>query len=259
MEWVIRIFIFTLGLIIGSFYNVCIYRIPEGKSVAYPPSHCPNCKTQLRPKDLIPVLSYLISGRKCSYCKKSISSRYAIVEFLTGLLFIAIYNVYGFDIILIQGLVFISLLIIITFIDLDHYIIPDGLIIIGSTFAILFNLLGLGISVKDSIFGGLICGGSMFLLIYLIELIVKKEVMGGGDIKLFAMIGLFLGINGGLLTILLSIYVGAIYGIIIIVGSKIKKKEYNSMIPYGPFIAVGALITMLYGADIINCYLNLLS
>ena len=97
----------------------------------------------------------------------------------------------------------------------------------------------------------------MLVLIYLIELIIKKEVMGGGDIKLFGMVGLFLGIKLGLLTILLSVYVGAIYGVATIIYSKIKKKEFNSMIPYGPFISVGALISILYGTNIINLYIGL--
>ena len=153
--------------------------------------------------------------------------------------------------------VVLSLLVIITFIDLDHYIIPDELIIFGSLGAVIFNILGQGISIKDSLLGGLICGGGMLVLIYLIELIIKKEVMGGGDIKLFGMVGLFLGIKLGLLTILLSVYVGAIYGVATIIYSKIKKKEFNSMIPYGPFISVGALISILYGTNIINWYIGL--
>ena len=153
--------------------------------------------------------------------------------------------------------VVLSLLVIITFIDLDHYIIPDELVIFGSVGAVIFNILGQGISIKDSLLGGLICGGGMLVLIYLIELIIKKEVMGGGDIKLFGMVGLFLGIKLGLLTILLSVYVGAIYGVATIIYSKIKKKEFNSMIPYGPFISVGALISILYGTNIINWYIGL--
>ena len=167
------------------------------------------------------------------------------------------YNVYGLSIITLYNSLLVSLLVIITFIDLDHYIIPDELIIFGSVGAVIFNILGQGTSIKDSLLGGLICGGGMLVLIYLIELIIKKEVMGGGDIKLFGMVGLFLGIKLGLLTILLSVYVGAIYGVATIIYSKIKKKEFNSMIPYGPFISVGALISILYGTNIINWYIGL--
>ena len=234
---------FIIGASLGSFFNVCIYRIPNKKSVVNPPSHCYNCNTRLKPLDLVPILSWTLLRGKCRYCGQKISPRYALVELLTGTLFVLVYIVYGPN--------------IITFIDLDHYIIPDELIIFGSLGAVIFNILGQGISIKDSLLGGLICGGGMLVLIYLIELIIKKEVMGGGDIKLFGMVGLFLGIKLGLLTILLSVYVGAIYGVATIIYSKIKKKEFNSMIPYGPFISVGALISILYGTNIINWYIGL--
>ncbi|MCI6459280.1 MAG: prepilin peptidase [Clostridium sp.] len=256
MEIFIKIYVFIIGMIFGSFFNVCIFRIPEKQSVSNPPSHCPNCNTRLKPKDLVPVLSYLVSGRKCRYCKKEISSRYALVELLTGILFLLVYNRYLIDIATINYLVLISLLIIITFIDIDHYIIPDELVIIGSIFAIIFNLIFKVITIKESLLGALVCGGGILILVYIIEFIVKKEVMGGGDIKLFAMIGLFFGVKNSLLVALLSVYVGAAFGIITIVYSKIKKQEYNSMIPYGPFISVATLIVMLYGNEIVNWYLN---
>ena len=228
MKIFINIYVFVVGMIFGSFFNVCIFRIPKKQSILNPPSHCPNCKTRLKPKDLVPILSYLLSGKKCRYCNIKISRRYALVELLTGILFLLVYNKYLIDIATINFLVLISLLIIITFIDIDHYIIPDEIIIIGSVFAIIFNL----------------------------EFIVKKEVMGDGDIKLFAMIGLFLGVKNSLLVALLSVYIGAIFGIISIVYNKIKKQEYNSVIPYGPFISISTLTVMLYGKNIINWYLN---
>ena len=246
-----------MGITFGSFFNVCIFRIPEKKSIANPPSHCYNCNIRLKPLDLVPILSWTLLRAKCRYCGQKISLRYTLVELLTGILFVLLYNVYGMNVITLYYLLLVSLLTIITFIDIDHYIIPDEIIIFGYVFALIFNVSGEGIGIKDSVLGSLICGGGMLALIYLIELIVKKEVMGGGDIKLFAMTGLFLGIKGGLLTTLLSVYIGAIYGIITIIYSKIKKQEYNSMIPYGPFISVGALITVLCGTNIINWYIAL--
>ena len=257
MELILQLYIFILGIVFGSFFNVCIYRIPDKKSISNPPSTCPSCNTRLKPIDLIPLLSYLLSGRKCRYCKKEISSRYMCVELLTGILFLLVYSTYSIQIESIYYLTLVSLLIIITFIDIDHYIIPDGLVITGLAFALILNILGIGIPLKESLIGALISGGGMLVLIYLIEFIVKKEVMGGGDIKLFVMVGLFLGIKGGLLTILLSVYVGAIYGVVSIIYIKIKNKEYNSMIPYGPFISVGAIIVLLYGNDILNWYKSL--
>lgn len=248
---------FILGTIFGSFFNVCIYRIPNKQSISNPPSHCYNCNTRLKPLDLVPVLSWAFLGGKCRYCKQKISSRYALVELLTGILFVLVYKVYGINTITLYYLLLVSLLVIITFIDIDHYIIPDGLIIFGAIGVLTFNILGQGVGLKESLLGGLICGGGTLILIYLIELLVKKEVMGGGDIKLFAMVGLFLGVKYGLLTVLLSVYVGAIYGVYTIIYSKIKNKEYNSMIPYGPFISIGALITVLCGTSIIDWYMSL--
>lgn len=251
------IYFFIFGIIFGSFFNVCIYRIPNKQSISNPPSHCYNCKTRLRPLDLVPVLSWTFLGGKCRYCKQKISPRYALVELLTGILFVLVYKVYGLNTITLYYLLLVSLLVIITFIDIDHYIIPDGLIIFGSIGALAFNILGQGIGLKESLLGGLICGGGTLVLIYLIELLVKKEVMGGGDIKLFGMVGLFLGMKYGLLTVLLSVYVGAIYGVCTIIYSKIKNKEYNSMIPYGPFISIGTLINVLCGTSIIDWYMSL--
>lgn len=259
MELLINIYIFIIGIVFGSFFNVCIFRIPAKKSISNPPSHCPNCDTRLKPIDLVPIFSYLLSGRKCRYCKEKISSRYATVEFLTGVIFLLVYNSYLLNIKTIYYLVLVSLLIIITFIDIDHYIIPDGLVIIGSIFAIIFNLLFSIVTIKESLFGALICGGIVFSLVYIIELIVKREVMGGGDIKLFAMIGLFLGVKNSLIVALLSVYVGAIYGVGSIVYNKIKNREYNSMIPYGPFISVASLMVILWGNEIVNWYINLIS
>lgn len=250
------IILFIMGVVLGSFFNVCIHRIPNKKSIINPPSHCYNCNTRLKSLDLVPILSWTLLRGKCRYCGQKISKRYALVELLTGILFVLVYKAYGYSTITLYYLLLVSLLVVITFIDLNHYIIPDELIIFGLIGASIFNILGQGISIKDSLLGCLICGG-MLALIYLIELLIKKEAMGGGDIKLFGMVGLFLGIKLGLLTILLSVYVGAIYGVCSIIYSKMKQKEYNSIIPYGPFISVGALISILYGTNIINWYIGL--
>ncbi len=303
-KYIFITYIFIIGIVFGSFFNVCIFRIPNKESVSNPPSYCYKCNNRLIYLDLIPILSWILLKGKCRYCGQKISPRYPLIELLTGILFIIIYNVYGLNFITINYLVLISLLIIITFIDIDYYIIPDSIIILGSIFAVLFNLTNKGISIIDSVIGGVICSGGMLLLIILIELVVKKiilgsifavlfnltnkgisiidsviggvicsggmllliilielvvkkEVIGGGDIKLFFMIGLFLGLKLGLLTIILSIYVGAFYGIVTIIYSKIKKREYNSMIPYGPFISLGAIISVLCGTNIINWYIDL--
>lgn len=256
-KYIFIIYIFIIGTVFGSLFNVCILRIPNKQSISNILLCCYNCDTKLKYVNLISILTWIFLKGKCKYCRHKISSRYTLIKLLTGILFVMIYNVYGLNFITINYLVLISLLIIITFIDIDHYIIPDSIIIFGSIFAVLFDLTNQGISIKESIIGGIVCGGGMLILISLIELVLKKEVMGGGDIKLLFMIGLFLGIKLGLLTILISIYAGAFYGILTIINSKIKNKEYNSIIPYGPFISVGAFITVLCGTNIINLYMNL--
>ena len=248
---------FIMGIIFGSFYNVCIYRIPEKQSIANPPSHCYNCDTRLKPLDLIPIFSWVFLNGRCRYCKVKISPRYAIVELLTGILFSLVYINFGYGFITIYYMFLISLLIIITFIDLDHYIIPDILVLIGSIVAIIINFLGYGVSFTDGLKGAIFAGGGVLIVTLIIEYIVKKEVMGGGDIKLYAMIGLFLGTKLSLLTVMLSIYIGAAYGIIFIVYNKIKNKEFNSMIPFGPFISIASVISMLYGNQIIDFYIKL--
>lgn len=247
---------FLIGTIFGSFYNVCIYRIPEKQSIVKPPSHCYNCSTNLKPIDLIPILSWVFLRGKCRYCKVKVSPRYAIVELLTGILFMLIYIKFGYEIITLYYMFLISLLIVITFIDIDHYIIPDKIIFIGSGVSLIVNILGFGVPFLDGIKGGLITGGSVLVVTLIIEWIVKKEVMGGGDIKLYAMIGLFLGSKLSILTLLLSIYIGGAYGIIFIIYNKIKKNEYYSVVPFGPFISIATIISILYGNHIIEFYIK---
>lgn len=259
MDLYFTIISFIMGTIFGSFYNVCIYRIPNKQSVANPPSHCYKCENRLKPIDLIPILSWIFLKGKCRYCGTKVSSRYAIVEAITGLLFALTYISFGYSFKTIYYMILISILIIITFIDIDHFIIPDEIIILGSIIAIIVNLLGYGTGFIDGIKGALFAGGGVLIVISAIEFIVKKEVMGGGDIKLYAMLGLFFGTKLALLTILLSIYVGGAYGIIFIIYNKIKKKEANTMIPFGPFISIAAIISMLWGNNIIDFYIKIIS
>ncbi|RDY23600.1 prepilin peptidase [Romboutsia maritimum] len=258
MEYIIKGYIFMIGIIFGSFFNVCIYRIPKNESIVNPPSHCTSCNTRLKPIDLIPIISYICSKRKCRYCKEKISIRYSLVEFITGILFLLVYNLYGFTLKTPYFLLLVSLLIIITFVDIEYFIILDELLILGAIFAFISNMFGVQINIIDCVLGAIISGVGMLTLIKLIEIIIRKECMGRGDIKLFGMIGLFLGVKDGLLTILISIYVGAIYGLVVILYSKIKKTKYNSMIPYGPFISISAIIVMIYGNNIIDWYISLI-
>ena len=164
-KYIFITYTFIIGIVFGSFFNVCIFRIPNKESISNPPSHCYKCNNRLTYLDLIPILSWILLKGKCRHCRQNISPRYPLIELLTGILFIIIYNVHGLNFITINYLVLISLLIIITFIDIDYYIIPDSIIIFGSIFAVLFNLTDKGISIRNSVIGGVICSGGMLLLI----------------------------------------------------------------------------------------------
>lgn len=258
MDNLVQIYIFIIGVVCGSFFNVCIYRIPEGKSIVYPSSSCMTCNTNLKSRDLIPIVSYLLSRGKCRYCGNKIPIRYALVELLTGIIFTLVYNTYEISFSTLYIIILVSILIIITFIDIDHLIIPNVLIIVGSIVAFIGSCIGVGVEVKDGVFGALICGVLVLVVTFILGKIVKRKVMGIGDIKLFAMLGLFLGVKYGLLTVILSVYIGAIYGILVILLNKINKKEYNSKMPYGPFISISAITISLYGVDIINLYMSLI-
>jgi leader peptidase (prepilin peptidase)/N-methyltransferase len=247
------ILIFVLGLIIGSFSNVCIYRIPRNESVIYPASHCPKCRTTIKPVDNIPLLSYLLLKGRCRNCGSKISIQYPVVEFLTGLIYLIIYLIYGLSI---QSLVYIilsSALIIITFIDLQEQIIPDIISLPGIVVGLILSFIVPYMSFINSALGALVGGGIILIIAWVGSIIFKKEAMGGGDVKLAAMIGTFLGWRYTIISLFLGFFLGALIGIILII-TKIKKRE--DAIPFGPFIALGSIITLLCGEKILAWYLG---
>ncbi|MBB6216605.1 leader peptidase (prepilin peptidase)/N-methyltransferase [Anaerosolibacter carboniphilus] len=239
------------GLIIGSFLNVCIWRIPRGESIAFPSSHCPQCNTFLKPVDLIPVASFILFRGKCRYCGEKISLQYPMIEALNGLIYVLLYTRFGYSLDFIQYAALSSLLLTISLIDIQHQIIPDHLTFIGLMLA-----LGFGMSTFIEVEGtlgahllGLLIGGGFLLLVAF----VTNGAMGGGDIKLMGMLGLWLGWKWTLLTMLLSFVIGACVSLLLLV-AKIKTRK--DAIPFGPFIAIAALMTVLYGNDIINYYVT---
>lgn len=245
--------IFISGIIIGSFLNVCIYRIPENESILFPWSHCPNCKTQIKPYDNIPIISFFILNGKCRTCQKNISLRYPLVELTTGIIFSLFYYRFGFTIDFIPGIIFISSLIVITFIDIEYNIIPN---IITLPLIIFFNFFGLykylvnnDIYLLIDPFTGLIIGG---VILYIIAWI-SKGGMGGGDIKLAALIGSALGLKKVLITLFLAFIIGGIFGAVLIITGKKNKKD---KIAFAPFICLGSIITLIWGKEIIVWYLN---
>jgi len=242
-----------LGLIVGSFSNVCIYRIPRNESVVYPASHCPKCRTTIRPFDNIPVLSYILLRGRCRHCKSKISIRYPVVEFLTGLIYLTIYLIYGLSIQTLIYVILSSALIIITFIDLNEQIIPDVISLPGIAIGFILSFFVPYISFINSALGVVIGGGIILVISLGGSVIYKKEAMGGGDVKLAAMIGAFLGWRYIIISLFLGFFLGALIGIILIM-TKVKKRE--DVIPFGPFIVLGSLITLLWGERIISWYLG---
>ena len=242
----------ALGLLFGSFFNVCIYRIPRGESIVFPGSHCPHCNHAIKPWDNIPIVSYLALGGKCRFCKVRISWRYPLVEALTAGLFL--YTVHRFSISRagLVYLVFVSALIVISFIDIDHRIIPDKISLPGIVFGLLAAIFLLPLQWYDSLLGILIGGGIILVVGYLGELVFKKEAMGGGDMKLLAMIGAFLGWKLGLLTIFFASLAGAVIGLVM------KMFTGDEYIPFGPFLALGALGALFFGDRLLHWYWMLL-
>jgi leader peptidase (prepilin peptidase)/N-methyltransferase len=245
--------IFILGLIIGSFSNVCIYRIPKNESIVFPASHCPNCHTPIKAIDNIPILSYFLLKGKCRKCGEKISIRYPIVEFLTGAIYLLIFLIYGRSYQTLIYALLSSALIIIAFIDLDEQIIPDEISLPGIVIGFALSFIVPYISYFNSILG-IIVGGGIILLIALVGLaIFKKEAMGGGDVKLSAMIGAFIGWKYIMISLFIGFFIGAIAGILLIL---LKIRNRDDLVPFGPFIVLGSFITLLWGENILSWYLG---
>jgi leader peptidase (prepilin peptidase)/N-methyltransferase len=244
---------FFLGLIFGSFFNVCILRIPNHKSIVMPPSHCPNCNYELKWYDNIPILSYIILRGKCRNCKSAISPRYAIIEFLTGVLFAFTFYRFGFNVYTIFALIFISFMIIMSFIDLDHFILPDRFTLTLIPLGILSSFFKSDFNWIDSITGLLVGGGFILIFSATYYLVRKRSGMGGGDMKLMAGVGAYLGFKLALLTLMIGTIAGTMVAIPYLL---IKKKKMDSMLPFGPFLALAAVICLFWGEEIFNWWLR---
>ncbi|MBF7095758.1 prepilin peptidase [Alkalibacter mobilis] len=251
MDLYFKFVFFLLGLTIGSFLNVVIYRIPEGESIAQPPSHCPSCGTRLKPLDLVPIFSWLFLKGRCRHCSTNISPRYALVELLTGIVFLFTYIKFGLDWYIIVAFGFMAVLIAMTFIDMDHQIIPDELNIFLIVFFVATNLFISYIPWKDAIFGALIGFAPLFLIV----LLTGGSGMGMGDVKLMFALGLYLGFWNSILTVFLSFIYGGVFGVLLLV-TKIKGRK--DAIPFGPWIALGAVTAFYFGAGIIGWYMGML-
>jgi leader peptidase (prepilin peptidase)/N-methyltransferase len=245
----IEIIIFAFGLIIGSFCNVVIYRLPQGKSIVTPGSQCRSCGSPIRPWDNIPLLSYLLLMGRCRLCREAISTRYPTIECISGILFVLLYLKLGLSTTFFVYALLTSALLIVTMVDLDYRIIPNIITLPGMVVGISLSMGVLPLTPLASL-SGLMIGGAIFYLIAL----VSKGGMGGGDIKLIAMIGAFLGLRGGLFTIFASALLGSGVGLMLVLLGKRGRKD---RVPFGPFLSFGAILFMLCGDSIIQWYLNL--
>ncbi|MCX5811026.1 MAG: prepilin peptidase [Proteobacteria bacterium] len=249
--------LFIFGAIVGSFLNVCIYRLPRIKSIVVPSSFCPTCEKPIKLYDNIPIISYLLLRGKCRQCSAHISIRYPIVEFITAFLFFMLFKKCGLSFELFVSMLFISLLIAISFIDLDFKIIPDVLSIGGliAGFILAFFRKPFFFYL-DALYGIFLGGGILFVIAYGYQLLRKREGMGGGDIKLLAMIGAFCGIKGVIFSLMAGSLLGTLVGIPMML---IKGEDAKYAIPFGPFLSLGALIFMFLGDKIIYEFLNIVA
>jgi leader peptidase (prepilin peptidase) / N-methyltransferase len=268
--------VFLLGLLIGSFLNVCIVRIPAGKSIVLPASACPKCNAAIKPYDNIPVISYLLLGGKCRGCRTKISPMYPIVELLNGALYIVCYLAFGMTLETLKWAIFSSLLLILVFTDLRERILPDVINYTGFAIALVLSLVlpptdGAAqwlanryfafpppmpiISLADAIFGAAFGGGILWIISEGYFRLRKREGMGLGDVKMMLMAGAFLGLKRTVLTILLGSILGSIIGVTFIA---IRRKGTDYELPFGAFLGAGALIVVFFGTPFVNWYMSLL-
>lgn len=248
--------VFVFGLIVGSFLNVCICRMPKNESIVVPASHCPHCKKDILWCDNIPVISYLLLLGRCRFCKAKISYRYPLVELLTAILLTALFLGFGITPKFFAYSVLVCGLIVATFVDFEIQEIPDeislGGIVAGLALAFIFpSIMGEALRFRGflgSLIGAFAGGGSIYLLGVFGKFAFKKEAMGGGDVKLMAMIGSFVGLKLVIFTFFLAPFFGAVPGIIL------KIKDGREIIPYGPFLSLAAIIAIFFGNRILGMF-----
>ncbi|KJR42551.1 type IV prepilin-like protein leader peptide processing enzyme [Candidatus Magnetoovum chiemensis] len=253
--------VFAFGLIVGSFLNVCIYRLPRNMSIVSPRSRCIACGSYIKFYHNVPLISYLLLKGKCPNCGVKISFRYPFVEFLNAILYVLLLYRFGFEPYVFMYMLLVSALIVITFIDIDFQIIPHSITLPGIIIGIIASFLILPdpytnnglLGLKGSLIGFALGFGVFYSIIVISKLILGKEGMGGGDVMLMAMAGAFLGWKHVLLITFIGSLVGSLFGVLFIL---IKHKDRKQEIPFGPYLSFGIIISLFFGKDIINLYLN---
>lgn len=236
-----------LGIVMGSFYNVCIYRIPKGESVVSPRSMCGACHKVLTFLDLIPIVSYVFSRGRCRHCKARYSLRYPLVELMTGCFFLLTFAYYGLSPMTLFGWALSSLVIIVSLIDIDHHLIFDRFSVLTIILAVVYHYYQADISLINIGLGFVIGGGLLFLILLL-------GGMGGGDVKIMASFGLVLGFPKIIMALYLSFIIGGIVSVVYMIVRKIMKKKINREIPFGPFLCMGVWLTFYFGDTIYLWY-----
>ncbi len=260
----IAIIFFLFGLCFGSFLNVVVYRLPIKKSLSEPPSSCPSCENRLGIVELIPLLGYLLLRGRCRHCGIRISARYPMVELAVGILFVLSYAHFGLSINTVFYLILFFILLAVALIDLEHRIVPNTLVAYGLGAGILFYIpaaadlllvmpswLVVDRAVADAA-GGFLLGGAVMLVI----LLVSRGGMGAGDMKLMALIGLYVGLRGAAVVMLLGFFFGAVVGLTFMALGKLTRKD---ALPFAPYLSLAGLIQVLWGEQIWDWYMNLLN
>lgn len=251
MTWFLYLSVGLLGAVIGSFLNVCIYRLPRRESVAWPGSHCPNCSAPIQWYDNIPLLGYLILRGRCRQCRMPISWRYPLVEALNAAGYVALLWVFGptWTTVAYAGL--FSALLVVAGTDLSHKVIPNMITFPGMVLGLVSAATILPLGLAEGVIGLVVGGGILWLIAWVSPYVFGKEGMGGGDIKLLGMIGAFLGWKPALMTIMLGSFLGSIVGVALITARIMKRDDY---IPFGPFLVCGAIVSLFFGQPLIAWY-----
>lgn len=277
LDTLLGVFSFVIGAMVGSFLNVCVYRLPKGLSVVRPRSRCPKCESPIASYDNIPILSWLILGAKCRNCKNPISWQYPLVEAITGTLFFLVYWKYGLTLASPIYMVLAASLVLVTFVDLTDWTIPNEVTFPGMPLGVVCAVIAmvypesglLEVTPVESLLGLLIGGGVLYGLDMVSLLLMKKRGMGFGDVKLMAMLGAFFGPWGVLLTIIIASFFGSAVGITMIVldRGKVTEKKGNAdeddddartpgghYLPFGPYIVLGGIVYLFFGPEIVQAY-----
>jgi len=254
LSWYVVVGVF--GALIGSFLNVCIYRLPRGESIAWPGSHCTACSHPIAWYDNIPILSYVLLRGRCRRCSTSIPVRYPVVEAFNALGYVALLGFFGPAWATCVYGVLYSALLVVAGTDLTHKIIPNVITFPGILVGLISSATILPLGLVNALVGLLVGGGILWVLAWASPYLFGKEGMGGGDIKLLAMIGAFLGWKPAVMTIMLGSFLGSLIGVTLIAARVIKRDDY---IPFGPFLVCGALLSLFFGQSILDWYQGLLA